>query len=98
MNYLKKYGITQEEILELKEMYNDGIICFLKENKIFIIEKCEYLKQYNYYIGPILKNNIKIFLETTATLKNKIEKMKNENYSNKAIQMILMDEKIYDEI
>ena len=25
-NYLKKYGITQEEIAELKEMYNEHII------------------------------------------------------------------------
>ena len=98
MNYLKKYGIKKEEIQELREMYNDGIIRFITENELFISEKCEYLKEQNYYIYPILKNNIKIFLEIMPALKNKIKKMKERQYSNKQIQMILMDEKIYDRI
>ena len=50
MNYLKKYGITQEEIIELKEIYNENIIKFIKENEIFITEKLEYLKKENYII------------------------------------------------
>ena len=96
MEFLEKYGISKEAILELKEMYNEGIINFIIKNPIFISEKCEYLKQHNYYIYPILKSNIKIFLESLTALKGKVNKMNEKNYSRKQIQMILMDEKIYN--
>lgn len=95
MNYLKKYGITQEEIIELKDIFNENIIKFLEENEIFITEKLKYLKNENYIIYPILKNNIIIFLETMPVLKRKIETMQKENFNKKHIQMILMDEKLY---
>ena len=72
MDYLKKYGITQEEITELKEIYNENIIKFIKENEIFITEKLEYLKNENYIIYPILRNNIRIFLEIIQELERKI--------------------------
>ena len=98
MNYLKKYGITQEEIAELKEMYNEHIINFIKENKVFITEKLEYLKNENYIIYPILKNNIRIFLEIIQELERKIAIMKEREFSHKQIQMILIDEKLYSKI
>ena len=98
MNYLKKYGITQEEIAELKEMYNEHIINFIKENKVFITEKLEYLKNENYIIYPILKNNIRIFLEIIQELERKIAIMKERGFSHKQIQMILIDEKLYSKI
>ena len=98
MNYLKKYGITQEEIIELKEIYNENIIKFIKENEIFITEKLEYLKKENYIIYPILKNNIRIFLEIIKELERKIAIMKEKGFSNKQIQMVLMDERLYSDI
>ena len=98
MNYLKKYGITQEEIIELKEIDNENIIKFIKENEIFITEKLEYLKKGDYIIYPILKNNIRIFLEIIQELERKIAIMKEKGFSNKQIQMVLMDEKLYSDI
>lgn len=98
MNYLKKYGITQEEITELKEIYNENIIKFIKENEIFITEKLEYLKNENYIIYPILKNNIRIFLELISELKRKVKIMKEKGFSKKQIQMILIDERLYSKI
>ena len=98
MNYLKKNGITQEEIIELKEIYNENIIKFIKENEIFITEKLEYLKKENYIIYPILKNNIRIFLEIIQELERKIAIMKEKGFSNKQIQMVLMDERLYSDI
>lgn len=97
MNYLKEYNITQEEIEELKDRFNENIIKFLEENEMFIKEKLDYLKEQNFIIYPILKDNIKIFLEMDFVLKRKIENMKNKNFNNKQIQMILMNEKLYNE-
>ena len=98
MEYLKKYGITDSEITELEEIYNENIIKFLKENKIFVIEKLKYLQKEKYNIYPILKNNIKIFLEIMPELKRKIEIMNKKNLSKKEIQIILKNEKIYSRI
>lgn len=98
MNYLKKYGITQQEIIDLEESYNENIIKFIKENEIFITEKLEYLKNENYIIYPILKNNIRIFLELISELKRKIKIMKEKGFSKKQIQMILIDERLYSKI
>ncbi len=98
MNYLKKYGITQQEIIELEETYNENIIKFIKENEIFITEKLEYLKNENYIIYPILKNNIRIFLELISELKRKVKIMKEKSFSKKQIQMILIDERLYSKI
>ena len=98
MNYLKKYGITQQEIIELEESYNENIIKFVKENEIFITEKLEYLKNENYIIYPILKNNIRIFLELISELKRKVKIMKEKGFSKKQIQMILIDERLYSKI
>ena len=97
MNYLKEYNITHEEIEELKDRFNENIIKFLEENEMFIKEKLDYLKEQNFIIYPILKDNIKIFLEMDFVLKRKIENMKNKNFNNKQIQMILMNEKLYNE-
>ncbi len=98
MNYLKKYGFTREEIIELKDIFNENIIKFLEENEIFITEKLEYLKNENYIIYPILRNNIRIFLETMPVLKRKIKTMQEKNFTKKHIQMILIDEKLYSKI
>ena len=98
MNYLRKYGITQEEIIELEERYNENIIKFIKEKEMFITEKIEYLKKEKYIIYTILKNNIRIFLELMYVLKGKIKIMKEKGFSKKHIQMILMDERLYSDI
>ena len=77
MNYLKKYNISQTQINELKDFYNEGIISFLSGNEEFIEEKIEYLQNEGFtLLYEMLKNNIKIFLETTIALRKKIEKMK----------------------
>ena len=98
MKYLKEYGITEDEIYELEEMYNENIIKFMKENKEFISEKLEYLKNENYIIYPILKNNIRIFLEIMPVLRKKISVMKEKGFTKKHIQMVLIDEQLYSKI
>lgn len=97
MKYLKHYGVSEEQIEELKEIYNDGIIKFLTEEEEFVVEKLEYLQNKGYFIFPILNNNIKIFLETMKPLEEKIRNMEKKGYSAKMIQMILIDEKKYNE-
>ena len=97
MKYLKHYGVSEEQIEELKEIYNDGIIKFLTEEEEFVVEKLEYLQNKGYFIFPILNNNIKIFLETMKPLEEKIRNIKKKGYSAKMIQMILIDEKKYNE-
>ena len=96
MNYFKNYGITEEEIQELKERYNESICEFLIENELFICKKLDYLRKKEYNIYPILENNIKIFLEIMPVLERKIEKLEKKNFNKKQIQMILMDEKLYN--
>lgn len=98
MNYLKYYDISEEEIKELKDRFNERIINFLEENEIFIREKLDFLKKQNYKIYPILENNIKIFLEIMPELEKKMKKMEEKNLSKKQIQMILMNEILYDKI
>lgn len=98
MKYLKKYGITEDEIKELEDFYNENIIKFLKENEIFITEKLDYLKEEGYNIYPILRNNIKVFLEIITAMERKIEKMKEKNLSKKEIQVVLENERLYDRI
>ena len=98
MKYFKKYGITEDEIKELEDFYNENIIKFLKENEIFITEKLEYLKEEGYNIYPILRDNIKVFLEIITAMERKIEKMKEKNFSEKEIQAVLENERLYDRI
>ena len=98
MEYFKQYGITKEEIKELEDVYNEGIIKFLKENKMFVTEKLEYLQEGEYNIYPILRNNIKVFLEIITEMERKIEKMKERNFSKKEIQAVLENERLYDRI
>lgn len=96
MEYLKEFGVKNEQIMELKERYNEGIIKFLTNEEIFVRQALEYLQEKNFLIYPILENNIKIFLETTITLKNKVRRMEEKGYSNKTIQMILINEDLYN--
>lgn len=98
MEYFKQYGITKEEIKELEDVYNEGIIKFLKENKMFVTEKLQYLQEGEYNIYPILRNNIKVFLEIITEMERKIEKMKEKNFSKKEIQAVLENERLYDRI
>ena len=98
MKYFKKYGITEDEIKELEDFYNENIIKFLKENEIFITEKLDYLKEEGYNIYPILRDNIKVFLEIITAMERKIEKMKEKNFSEKEIQAVLENERLYDRI
>ena len=98
MNYLKKYGITEDEIMELKDIYNENIIKFIIENEIFIQEKLEYMQKENHIIYPILKNNIRIFLEIMPELERKIKIMTEKGFTKKHIQMVLMDEQLYSKI
>jgi len=99
MNYLKNYNITDEQIKKLKDKYNDGIINFLSENEEFIKDKINYLKKEGFVLlYEMLEQNIKIFLETTSPLKKKVEKMKRNNMTVKAMQMVLLSTEIYDRI
>ena len=98
MNYLKEYGITEDEIAILEDIYNENIINFIAENKFFIMEKLEFLKSEGYNLFEILKNNIKIFLEITPTLLRKIDRMKIKQYNKKQIENILTNEILYTKI
>ena len=92
MRYLENYNLTKEEIKDLKETYNDGIINFISENEIFVTDTIEYLKSEGIdCIYFLMKNNIKIFLETKVSLKNKIEEYKQKGFSTKAIIMLLSE-------
>ena len=99
MEYLKEYDITENQIQSLKEKYNSGIIEFVEQNKEFIKAKLDYLKEEKVVLlYEIIYNNIKLFLEELSELKRKMEIMKNQNISIKAINMILVEEELYDKI
>lgn len=94
MEYLEKYGVTPEEIQELKDRYADGIIRFLSENEDFVVSKITYLATENIHrIYWLMINNIQIFLESKQALKEKIEAMKQKGMSTKEIQMALLQER-----
>jgi len=98
MIYLKEYDIKENDIRHMQERYNDNIINFFKENEDFIREKLDCLISEKYLIMPIINGNIKIFLELTSELKRKLKIMKEHKYSHKMIQMILMEESLYNKI
>ena len=90
MNYLLNYGFTKEQIKELKDRYNDSIIEFISDNENFIVEKIEYLRQEGITkVYELMMDNIRIFLETTVALKEKMKKIKEKNLSAKSVFMIL---------
>ena len=61
MEYFEKYGVSKQEIIDLKEKYNDKIIGFLTDEEIFVKQTLNFLKVKNLKIYPILENNIKVF-------------------------------------
>ncbi|MCI9365607.1 MAG: hypothetical protein HFJ54_03140 [Clostridia bacterium] len=94
MEYLKKYGFTEEQINKIENKYNDNILKFIRENEEFIDNTVKYLYSENIKcIYLLMINNIKIFLETQVALKNKMEVMKQKGLKTKEIQMILLQER-----
>lgn len=94
MEYLKKYGFTEEQIDKIRNKYNDSILNFIKENEIFIDNTVKYLYSENIKcIYLLMINNIKIFLETQLALKRKIEIMKQKGLKTKEIQLKLLEER-----
>ncbi len=94
MEYLKKYGFTEEQIRKIEDRYNKGIIGFIKENEEFVEDTIKYLYSENIKcIYLLMINNIKIFLETQITLQKKIEEMKRNGLKTKQIQMKLLEER-----
>lgn len=98
MDYLKEYGINEEKIKILEDMYNENIINFIIDNKLFIKEKLDFLKKGDYNIWEILKNNIRIFLEIISELKRKVHKMEVKQYTKKQIENVLTDQRVYSKI
>ena len=91
MNYLKKFNITEENIKELEQQYNEGIIEFITNNEAFITEKIEYLYSENIKnIYLLMKNNIRVFLETKLSVQKKIERLKQQGFSSQMIEIKLM--------
>ena len=91
MEYLKKYGITDEQI---KKNYSVEICEFLSKNSQFVENTINYLYSENIKcIYWLMINNIKIFLETQVALKRKIEEFKKYGLSIKEIQMELLQER-----
>ncbi len=94
MEYLKKYGITDEQIEKIKDRYNDGIIEFIEENEIFITNTIKYLYSEEIRcIYLLMINNIKIFLKTPISLKRTIDEMKEKKLNRKEIQLRLLQER-----
>ena len=97
MEYLKKYDITDTQIQNIRDRFNCGIIGFLEENDEFIEEKLIYLQKEKFVLlYEVMYNNVKIFLEEISELENKVEKMKKQKISLKAMNMILIEENLYD--
>ncbi len=96
LDYMIKYDISKDEIFELENLFNENIINFLNENEDFIEEKLDYLKKNKYIIYPIIKNNLKVFLENFNVLEEKIEKLEKLGYTHKSIQIILISQELYD--
>ncbi len=93
MDYLKKYGVSDENIQNLKAIYNDGIIQFIDENEINIEENIEYLFLEDIKcIYWLMMNNIKIFLEPRTNLEKEIRSLRGKGLSTKEIQMKLLQE------
>ena len=64
MEYLKRYGLKEEEIEKIKEKYNDWIIKFIIENEEFVTETIEYLYSENIkIIYYLMINNIQLLGE-----------------------------------
>ena len=94
MEYLKKYGVTEEQIHKIEDRYNEGILDFIKENEEFIENTIKYLYSENIKcIYLLMINNIRIFLETQITLQSKIEEMKRKGLKIREIQMKLLEER-----
>ncbi len=94
MEYLKKYGITDEQIEKIKKNYSVEICEFLSKNSQFVENTINYLYSENIKcIYWLMINNIKIFLETQVALKRKIEEFKKYGLSIKEIQMELLQER-----
>ena len=99
MNYLRKFDFTEENIQTLKEVYNENIIEFISQNEIFITETINYLYSENIRcIYLLMRNNIKLFLETKIALKNKIDSFKLKGYNYKSIAMLLLSENNFGDI
>ena len=93
MEYLKKYGLTSEEIEKIKQKYSKEIIKFIVKNEIFVTDTIEYLYSKNIKcIYLLMINNIKLFLETKIALQEKIRQMEIKGYKTKIIQMALLQE------
>ena len=94
MDYLKEYGIAEEQIIKLKDKYNDAIISFMEDNRDFVTNTIKYLYSENIKsIYLLMVNNIQIFLETQVALQRKIEEMKNQGLNAKEIQLKLLQER-----
>jgi len=94
MDYLKEYGITEEQIDKLKNKYNDAIINFVEDDKDFVSNTIKYLYSENIKsIYLLMINNIQIFLETQIALQRRIERMKKQGFGAKEIQLKLLQER-----
>lgn len=94
MDYLKEYGITEEQIDKLKNKYNDAIISFVEDDKDFVSNTIKYLYSENIKsIYLLMINNIQIFLETQIALQRRIERMKKQGFGAKEIQLKLLQER-----
>ncbi len=94
MEYLKEYGITEEQIQKLRDRYNVSIINFIEENEEIVKDNIKYLYFENIKsIYLLMINNIKIFIETKISLQRKIEEMKKQGLNAKAIQLKLLEER-----
>ena len=74
MNYLKEYGLNEEDLLFIKKHYNNKIlsnVIYLKDNVINVINE---LKEKEIDYKYLLLNRLDIFLIDIDDFKNKINK------------------------
>ena len=74
MDYLKEYGLTEEDLLYIKKHYNKNVlsnIIYLKDNVINVIN---VLKEKEIDYKYLLLNRLDIFLMDIDDFKEKINK------------------------
>ena len=79
MNYLKEYGLNEEDLLFIKKHYNNKIlsnVIYLKDNVINVINE---LKEKEIDYKYLLLNRLDIFLIDIDDFKNKINKYNIED-------------------
>ena len=82
MNYLKKYGLNEEDLNYIKKSYNNKIISNIIYKQDNIEKVIEELKNKDFDIKYLLLNRLDIFLIDIEDFKNKINSYTKEELNS----------------